>query len=87
MLLQLNPMFNLFSQVIPNAQVIEVIGVIFQFIGQAFVVFGAVRSTSHNLILNMQTERRITMEGFSQNIQRLQNRILIEQQALKNGYA
>ena len=86
MLLQLNPLFNLFSQVIPNAQVIEVIGVIFQFIGQAFVVFGAVRSTSHNLILNMQTERRITMEGFTQNIQQLQNRILIEQQALKNGY-
>jgi hypothetical protein len=64
MILRVNPLFSLFSQVISDLQIIEVVGVISLFIGQALVVFGAMRSTAHNLISKMQTERRITMEGF-----------------------
>ncbi len=86
MILRVNPLLSLFSQVIPDVQVIEVVGVISQFIGQALVVFGAMRSTAHNLISNMQAERRITMEGFNQSVQQFQSKLLSEQQALKTGY-
>ena len=85
-ILRLDPVFWLFSQIIPDVQVIEVVGVTIQLLGQALVVFGAIHSTAHNLISNMQNERRITMEGFAQNNQQLQNRLLNEQQALKTGY-
>jgi hypothetical protein len=86
MILHLNPLFNFLSQTIPDAQIIDVVGVISQFAGQAMVVFGAMRSTSHNLISNMQTERRITIEGFAKNVQQLEKTLLNEQQALKTGY-
>ena len=86
MILRTNPLFNLFSQISPNGQVIEVAGVFSLFIGQALVVFGAMRSTANNIMSNMQTERRLTMEGFNQSVQQFQNRLLYEQQALKTGY-
>ena len=86
-ILRLDPVFWLFSQIIPDVQVIEVVGVTIQLLGQALVVFGTIHSTAHNLISNMQNERRITMEGFAQNNQQLQNKLLNEQQALKTGYA
>lgn len=87
MILRLNPLFNLLTQIIPDTAAVEVAGVVTQFVGQALVVFGAMRSTSQGLISNMQTERRITMEGFARNIQQLQNTFLIEHQALKIGYS
>jgi hypothetical protein len=86
-ILRLNPLFNLLSQVIPDAAAVEVTGVVTQFVGQALVVFGAMRSTSQGVISSMQTERRITMEGFARNIQQLQNTFLVEQHALKTGYS
>jgi hypothetical protein len=86
MILRLNPVFNLFTQVLSDAQVIMTIGVIAQFAGQALVVFSAMRLTSQHLISNMQTERKITLEGFNQSIRQLQNTLLSEQQALKTGY-
>ena len=86
MILRLNPLFNLLTQVITDTQVILAVGVAAQFAGQGLVVFGAMRSTSQHLISNMQAERRITLEGFSQNIRQLQNTLLSEQQALKTGY-
>ena len=85
-ILRLDPVFWLFSQIIPDIQVIEVVGVTIQLLGQALVVFGAIHSAAQTLISNMQNERRITMEGFAQNNQQLQNRLLNEQQSLKTGY-
>jgi hypothetical protein len=85
-ILRLNPVFGLFSQIIPDAQAIEVVGVVVQFLGQALVVFGATKSSSHKLVSSMQIERQNTIAGFAQNIQQLQNRLQTEQQALKTGY-
>jgi len=45
-ILRLNPFFSLLTQVVPNTGVVEVVGVVSQFLGQALVVFGAMRSTS-----------------------------------------
>jgi hypothetical protein len=81
-----NPVFGLFSQVIPDAQAILLVGVVVQFFGQALVIFGAMHSASHKLISNMQTERQITMAALAQNLQQFQNRFQSEQQALKTGY-
>ena len=85
-ILRLNPLFNVLTQVISDSQVILAIGVITEFAGQALVVFGAMRSTSNPLVSNLQAERRITLEGFNQNTRQLQNTLLSEQQALKTQY-
>ena len=45
-ILRLNPFFSLLTQVVPNTGVVEVVGVVSQFLEQALVVFGAMRSTS-----------------------------------------
>jgi hypothetical protein len=85
-ILRINPIFELFSQIIPDTQTIEAVGVVVQFLGQALVVFGAIKSSSHKLVSIMQIERQNTIAGFAQNIQQLQNRLQTEQQALKTGY-
>jgi len=71
-ILQLNPVFNLFSQILTNVQVAEAVGVMIQFLGQALVVFASIRLTSHKLISSIQSERQIAMDGFNQNIRLLQ---------------
>jgi hypothetical protein len=82
-----NPVFGLFSQVTSDSQEILVIGVLVQFLGQAFVIFGAMHSASHKLASSMQVERQITIAAVAQNLQQFQNRYQNEQQALKTGYA
>lgn len=82
LILHQNPLFGWFSQILPDIQSVNVAGVAVQFIGQAFVVFGIMRSTSDKLISHMQNERQITMTGIAQNMQQIQT----EQQALKTGY-
>ena len=77
-----NPVFGLFSQVIPDTQETLLFGVVVQFLGQALVIFGAMRSASHKLISNIQSERQITIASIAQNMQQLH----AEQQALKTGY-
>ncbi len=72
LILQLNPVFNLFSQAVTGVQEVESVGVIFQFLGQAMVVFGVVRLVSRNLVSSIQAERQIAMDGFAQNIRLLQ---------------
>lgn len=71
-ILQLNPVFGLFSQITSSVQAVEAVGVVIQFLGQALVVFGVLRLTSHNLISNIQAERQITMDGFNQSIRQIQ---------------
>ena len=71
-ILQLNPVFGLFSQITSSVQTVEAVGVLVQFLGQALVVFGVLRLTSHNLISNIQAERQITMDGFNQSIRQIQ---------------
>jgi hypothetical protein len=86
MVLRENPVFSLLSQFTSDVQVIDVFGVFSLFIGQALVVFGAMRSTANNMMSNIQAERRITLEGFNQSVQQFQNKLLYEQQTLKTGY-
>ena len=81
LILQQNPVSGLFTQITPNIQTIEVAGVIVQFIGQALVVLGVMKSTSHKLISSMQAERQMTMSNITQNMQQIH----AEQQALKTG--
>jgi len=70
-ILQLNPVFNLFSQITSSTGVVEAIGVVVQFLGQALVVFGVLKLNSRNLISTVQAERQIVMDEFSQNIRQL----------------
>ena len=81
LILQQNPVSGLFTQITPNIQTIEAAGVIIQFIGQALVVLGVMKSTSHKLISSMQAERQMTMSNITQNMQQIH----AEQQALKTG--
>ena len=71
-ILQLNPVFSLFSQIIPGVKAVEAVGVAVQFLGQALVIFGVLRLTSNNLISSIQAERQIAMDGFAQNMRQLQ---------------
>ena len=82
LILHQDPIFGLFSQITPDIQAINVAGVVVQFMGQALVVFGIIRSTSNKLISSIQTERQITMASIAQKMQQIQT----EQQALKTGY-
>jgi hypothetical protein len=72
MILRINPVFGLFSQLLPSLQVVEAVGVAVQFLGQALVVFGVIKLTSHNLLSGIQSERQIAMDGFTQNMRLLQ---------------
>ena len=72
-ILQLNPVFGLFSQITSNIRLVEAVGVGIQFLGQALVVFGVLRLNNHNLISSVQAERQIAMDGFAQNIRQLQS--------------
>ena len=85
-ILRLNPFFGWLSQITPDAQVVEVVGVLSQFLGQALVVFGAMRSASHKFVSGMQTERQLTMASFAQNLQQFQAKVQNEQQTLRVGY-
>ncbi len=82
-ILQQNPVSDLLSQVTPNTQTIVVAGVVVQFIGQALVVLGVIKSTSHKLISSMEAERQMTISHITQNMQQIHT----EQQTLKSGYA
>lgn len=74
------------SQILPNAQSIEIFGVTAQFLGQALMVFGVMQSTSHKFLASLQAERQITAAGFTQNIQQLQTKLQADRQALIAGY-
>jgi hypothetical protein len=71
-ILRLNPIFEVFSQISPSVQVVEAVGVVFQFLGQALVIFGVLRLNSHNLFSSIQADRQIVMDGLSQNINQIQ---------------
>lgn len=71
-ILNLNPVFNLFYQIMPNVQAAEALGVGVQFLGQALVILGIIKLTTNNLVSSMQADRKIAIEGFSQSIRQLQ---------------
>lgn len=82
LILQQNPVSDLFAKITPDIS-IEVAGVVVQFIGQALVVLGVMKSTSLKLISSMQAEREMTIAGINQNMQQFR----AEQQALRVGYS
>jgi hypothetical protein len=71
-ILKLSPVFNWFSQISPNLQAAEALGVAVQFLGQALVILGVIKFTINNLVSSMQVDRKIAIEGFSQSIRQLQ---------------
>ena len=77
---------GILSQILPNAQGIEVFGVIAQFIGQALMISGVMKSASHKFLVTLQSERQMTAASFNQTVQQLQAKWQVDRQTLINGY-
>ena len=74
------------SQILPNAQAIEVFGIIMQVIGQVLMISGVVNSSSHKFTAKVQSERQMTTASFNQVVQQMQVKWQTDRQALVNGF-
>ncbi len=85
-ILQAGIVMGFLSQILPNAEAIVIFGIIMQFIGQAFVISGVVRSTSNKFMTRIQSERQMTTASFNQAVQQMQIKWQSDKQALVDGF-
>jgi hypothetical protein len=85
-ILRENPFFGFVSQIVPDAQSALIFGAVIQALGQVIIVFGAMKSNSAKLLNNLQTERQLTLNIVTQNVEQLQSRMQIERQTLMASY-
>ncbi len=83
--LQEATLLNVLSKILPS-QTLELFGVIAIFVGQALMIAGVVKSTSHKFLESMQSERQLTVAGFTQNLQQLQTKLQADRQTFLAGY-
>ena len=62
---------GLISFFVSDTETIEIVGVITLFLGQAVMIFGVVKSTSHKFLSSVEAERQRTVAGVAQNIELL----------------
>ena len=85
-ILQENSLFGLVSQILPNAESTLIFGAVTASVGQAIIVFGAVKANSNKLLSNLQSERQLTMTAFARSVEQLQLRMQNERQTLMSNY-
>ena len=77
---------GLISFFVSDTETIEIVGVITLFLGQAVMIFGVVKSTSHKFLSSVEAERQRTVAGVAQNIELLHTKFQADRQAIVAGY-
>lgn len=86
-ILQEKTLFGLVTQLAPSTDSALIFGAVVTSVGQAIVVFAAVKSGSAKLMSNLESERQLTMAVLSRNMEQLQLKIQSDRQAMMAGYA
>ncbi len=85
-ILQEKTLFSAIMQIAPNTQTATILGAVIVSVGQAIVVFGAVRIASGKLLSSMETERQLMMAVFAKNVEQFQIKLQNERQSMVTGY-
>ncbi len=78
MLLGQPSIVNLFSNIMPSTQTIEIFALIIQFIGEGLICYGIIRAISDRVKTQTEYNNQVMMSGFYKNMQ--------EQTALVTGF-
>ena len=85
-ILQEKSVFGFVAQLFPGTQSELIFGAITASIGQTIIVYGVVKSNSNKLMTNLQSERQLTVNDFSNNLEQLSVRMQNERQILMLNY-
>ena len=85
--LQEYPFFSAASWLIQDSISVLVFGAVVASVGQALVVFGAVKASSDKLYSSLLAERQLTMRALARNVEQVQTTMQNERQAVMASYS
>jgi hypothetical protein len=76
MLLNQATVVGAFSQILPNAEAIEIVGVTLQLLGGFLIIHGTIRSVSNEFMAQQRKERQAQLTILNQTMERIDQRTI-----------